>query len=98
MRSSLPSTFGSSVLIRHDKARPYLMKALIFGPDDTPYDSGAFVFGTSPRRALSRGRSYLQHGVCFRAACNASPCTVSSLRWQTFSARQITRRCLLESI
>jgi ubiquitin-protein ligase len=70
MRTSLPVSFSSSVLVRHDKSRPYFMKvcgavlpsrssyvnyprvfsmrlavqALIFGPEDTPYDSGAFVF------------------------------------------------------
>jgi hypothetical protein len=42
MRKSLPMDFSSSVLLVHDRARPYLMKALIFGPEDTPYDSGAF--------------------------------------------------------
>lgn len=44
MRTSLPSSFSSAILVRHDKARPYIMKACIFGPDDTPYDSGCFVF------------------------------------------------------
>lgn len=44
MKQSLPCYFGSSVLLRADKARPYIMRALIFAPHDTPYDSGAFVF------------------------------------------------------
>ena len=36
LKRSLPVYFGSSVLLRHDKARPYMMQALIFGPHDTP--------------------------------------------------------------
>ncbi len=36
---------SSSILVRHDKHRLYMLKALIFGPEDTPYDSGAFIFG-----------------------------------------------------
>jgi hypothetical protein len=42
MRRSLPVDFSSTVLLVHDRARPFLLKALIFGPPDTPYDSGAF--------------------------------------------------------
>ena len=36
LKVSLPVFFGSSVLLRYDKARPYLMQALIFGPGETP--------------------------------------------------------------
>lgn len=44
MKTSLPVFFGSSVILRADKARPYVMQAIIFAPHDTPYDSGCFLF------------------------------------------------------
>lgn len=44
LRTSLPVYRGSTILLRADKARPYIMQALIFAPEDTPYDSGAFLF------------------------------------------------------
>ncbi len=44
MKRSLPVGWESSVLLRYDKTRPYMLKAVIFGPHDTPYDSGVYVF------------------------------------------------------
>ena len=44
MKHALPVTCGSSIFVRADKARPYIMQALITAPEGTPYDSGAFVF------------------------------------------------------
>lgn len=42
--SSLPLSWSSSILIRVDEDRYDFLKACIFGSDDTPYDSGAFIF------------------------------------------------------
>ncbi|CDF34375.1 unnamed protein product [Chondrus crispus] len=42
--SSLPLSWSSSILLRVDEDRYDFLKACIFGSDDTPYDSGAFVF------------------------------------------------------
>lgn len=44
LRATLPREFESSIFLRYDKARPYVMQAAIAGPHDTPYDSGLFVF------------------------------------------------------
>ena len=44
MRTSLPNDFSSTIVVRHDRTQPYYLKAMIFGPDDTPYASGAFCF------------------------------------------------------
>ncbi|PXF42562.1 putative ubiquitin-conjugating enzyme protein 17 [Gracilariopsis chorda] len=42
--SSLPLSWSSSILIRVDEDRYDILRACIFGPEDTPYDSGAFIF------------------------------------------------------
>jgi ubiquitin-protein ligase len=36
--------FDSSILVRYDKTRPYVLTAVIFPSKDTPYNSGAFAF------------------------------------------------------
>ena len=41
---SLPVSWASSIAVRYDAKKPFVMQAMIFGPDDTPYDSGAFLF------------------------------------------------------
>ena len=43
-RQSLPIGWTSSIIVRYDAKKPYVMQAMIFPPDDTPYDSGAFRF------------------------------------------------------
>ena len=42
--SSLPCNLSSSVFVRVDEDRMDLMKALIIGPEDTPYSGGCFSF------------------------------------------------------
>lgn len=42
--SSLPLSWSSSILLRVDEDRYDILRACIFGPEDTPYDSGAFIF------------------------------------------------------
>ncbi|KAI0565793.1 Ubiquitin-conjugating enzyme [Gracilaria domingensis] len=42
--SSLPLSWSSSILLRVDEDRYDILRACIFGPEDTPYDSGAFLF------------------------------------------------------
>lgn len=42
--SSLPLSWSSTILLRVDEDRYDFLRACIFGPDGTPYDSGAFVF------------------------------------------------------
>jgi baculoviral IAP repeat-containing protein 6 len=44
MKKNLPLNFGSSVFVRHDPARPFVLKVMITGPDSTPYDSGCYLF------------------------------------------------------
>lgn len=44
LRRMLPLHFGSSIALRVDERRPYLMRAVIAAPDNTPYDSGCFCF------------------------------------------------------
>lgn len=40
----LPINYESSIFIRVDDTSPSLIRALITGPKDTPYDSGCFIF------------------------------------------------------
>ena len=44
LKKSLPIHFGSSIFLRVDQSRPYVMQAMITGPNKTPYDSGCFQF------------------------------------------------------
>jgi len=42
--SALPCDYACSMFMRCDEERMDVMKALILGPSDTPYDSGAYEF------------------------------------------------------
>lgn len=42
--SSLPVEAGSGIFVRADDERIDVMKALILGPEGTPYENGAFEF------------------------------------------------------
>lgn len=42
--SSLPLSWSSTILLRVDEDRYDFLRACIFGPEGTPYDSGAFLF------------------------------------------------------
>lgn len=42
--SSLPLSWSSTILLRVDEDRYDFLRACIFGPEGTPYDSGAFIF------------------------------------------------------
>jgi ubiquitin-protein ligase len=42
--TSLPIEYGSSILVRAAEGNMNLLRVLIFGPDDTPYANGCFVF------------------------------------------------------
>lgn len=44
LKTDLPLEFGSSIFVRYNQARPYLMRVLVTGPEGTPYDSGVFAF------------------------------------------------------
>lgn len=44
LSTSLPLSAGSSVFVRCDEERLDVMKVLITGPDDTPYNNGCFEF------------------------------------------------------
>lgn len=41
--SSLPLAYSSTILLRVDEDRFDFLRACVFGPEDTPYDSGAFI-------------------------------------------------------
>ena len=43
-RNSLPLDYSSSVFVRYDENNMQLIKALIIGPEDTPYENGCFEF------------------------------------------------------
>lgn len=43
-QNSLPLDFSSSVFVRYDENNMQLIKALIIGPEDTPYENGCFEF------------------------------------------------------
>jgi len=42
--NSLPVSLGSSILVRSDDEKSTLLKAVITGPEDTPYTGGVFEF------------------------------------------------------
>ncbi len=44
LTNGMPLYFGSSVFLRVDDERMDVMKALITGPDGTPYSNGCFQF------------------------------------------------------
>eukprot|EP00041_Stephanoeca_diplocostata_P035785 m.1274362 g.1274362 ORF g.1274362 m.1274362 type:complete len:310 (+) comp24758_c0_seq6:202-1131(+) len=44
LSSSLPLSYSSSIFIRVDESRPDVLKALIIGPEGTPYANGCFEF------------------------------------------------------
>lgn len=39
-----PLHYNSSVFVRYDENNPAVIRVLITGPDDTPYDNGCFIF------------------------------------------------------
>ena len=40
LRFNLPLSTSASIFLRYDATRPYLMRALLTGPTDTPYEGG----------------------------------------------------------
>lgn len=42
--NELPINYNSSIFVRIDEDNVTKMKVLVTGPDDTPYDSGCFIF------------------------------------------------------
>lgn len=44
LAKNLSVHFSSSIAVRFDRKRNYVIKAIIFAPPNTPYDSGAFLF------------------------------------------------------
>lgn len=44
LEKNMPLHYNSTILLRVDEEKPYYMRALIFAPNDTPYDSGCFEF------------------------------------------------------
>jgi len=44
MTTSLPLSLGSGIFVRADSERPDVLCAMIIGPEDTPYESGCFIF------------------------------------------------------
>jgi hypothetical protein len=44
LATTLPIEYNASIFVRVDESRPDVLKALISGPVDTPYQNGLFVF------------------------------------------------------
>jgi baculoviral IAP repeat-containing protein 6 (apollon) len=62
---SLPVHYGSSILARVDDTNNRCIRCLITGPDDTPYDSGVFIFDVYITDEYPNGPPYmifLNHG------------------------------------
>jgi baculoviral IAP repeat-containing protein 6 len=77
----LPCTPSSSVFVRAEEASTSLWRALITGPEGTPYAGGCFVFGACLRAPRDLNAAALPYARRAR----------SSL--QTSSSRPPTRRC-----
>jgi ubiquitin-protein ligase len=63
--NQLPIEYDSSIFFRVDEDNPMIMRALITGPQDTPYDSGCFIFDiyTGPKYPKeSPGFWFMNHG------------------------------------
>lgn len=50
-----PIHYDSSVFIRYDENTPSVIRVMITGPDDTPYDSGCFLFDCIVKRDYPKG-------------------------------------------
>lgn len=61
LSSALPPSYHSSICVRVDETRPDVIKALIIGPEDTPYANGCFIFDI-----------FLGTGVSQLVACDGS--------------------------
>ena len=48
LAKDLPVEHGSAIFVRVDEDRPDVIKALITGPEDTPYECGLFEFDPNP--------------------------------------------------
>jgi baculoviral IAP repeat-containing protein 6 len=57
---SLPIHFDSSVFVRVDKANSRCIRVMITGPDNTPYDSGAFLFDVYAQDAYPKSNPLMQ--------------------------------------
>lgn len=44
IKNNLPVHFNSTIAVRVDEVKFHVMKAIIFAPNDTPYDGGCFEF------------------------------------------------------
>jgi hypothetical protein len=44
IKDCIPINYDASIFIRTDTNMPNIIRALITGPKDTPYDSGCFLF------------------------------------------------------
>jgi len=44
LSSSLPLGYSASIFVRVDENRPDVLKAMIIGPEGTPYENGCFAF------------------------------------------------------
>ena len=44
LKNNLPIHFNSTIAVRVDENKIHVMKAVIFAPNDTPYDGGCFEF------------------------------------------------------
>lgn len=47
----LPIDYEASVFLRVDEANPMIIRSLMTGPHDTPYESGCFIFDLHPTSA-----------------------------------------------
>lgn len=50
-----PLHYNSSVFVRYDENTPSVLRVMITGPDDTPYDSGCFLFDCIVKRNYPNG-------------------------------------------
>ena len=95
LTTNLPVAWDSSVFLRVDESRVDVIKALITGPEGTPYHNGWFVQDDFERRScLTQVHSYL-FDIFLGANYNQQP---PSVKYMTVSLCLSCQGCLNQSI
>lgn len=81
MTTNLPTSWHSSIFLRVDEARVECIKAMIIGPEGTPYQNGCFLFDIflpeQYNKASPAVKTMTTNGGLYRYNPNLYDCGVS---------------------